>query len=142
MRAYLQTHNDTRYGTYLVFPLVKNEVNDSAFEWEEINEEFSYHGEMYDVVSINNTQDSIRICALKDDRENKLDEQMETIRHSPKGTHANPVLSLIKFFSAFDRVNTGIVFLTHTIPVHYAVNPNPVYLSYSTEIHSPPPRGC
>lgn len=142
MHAYLQTHDDTRYGTYLNFPLVKNEVNDPGFKWEETNEEFSYHGEMYDVVSIKTTKDSIRICALKDDRENELDKQLENIRHSKNDRNANPVLSLMKFFSAFDQVNAGIVFLTHTIPVHYSVNPNPVYLSYSTEIHSPPPRGC
>lgn len=140
MRVYLQTHDDTRYGSYLSFPVEKNEIKDPAFVWEETNEEFSYRGELYDVVSIKTGKDSIRICALKDDRENQLEKQMETIRHTKDDTHTNPVLSLMKFFSAFDHVNTGMVFLSNAIPVHYSINPNPVYISCDQEIHSPPPR--
>jgi hypothetical protein len=142
MRAYLQTHDDTRYGTYLIFPIVKNEVRDPDFEWEETNEEFSYHGELYDVVSVKITKDSIQICGLKDDRENGLEKQMANIRHSKHDTGANPILSLLKFFSAFDQVSTGIVFLSNSMLIPYSLSPNPVYASCNTEINSPPPRVC
>jgi hypothetical protein len=117
-------------------------VNDPAFEWEETNEEFSYHGELYDVVSIKKTKDSIRICALKDDRENDLEKQIAGIRHSKQDKDANPVLSLMKFFSVFEQTTNGIVFLSHNMPVLYCVSANPVYVSCNTEIHSPPPRSC
>ncbi len=142
MRAYLETHDDTRYGTYLHFPVVKNEVSDPAFTWEETNEEFSYQGELYDVVSIKRSKDSIRICALKDDRENDLEKQVAGIRHSKQDRDTNPVISLMKFFSAFDQTTNGIVFLSHNSPVVYFSVANPVYVSCHTEIHSPPPRGC
>ncbi len=142
MRAYLQTHDDTRYGTYLSFPVVKNKIADPAFEWEETNKEFSYHGELYDVVAIKRTQDSIRICAMKDDRENDLEKQMAGIRHSKQERDSNPVLSLMKFFSVFEQAGDEIVFLSCKIPVSYCVGPNRDYTSCHTEIHSPPPRGC
>ena len=142
MRAYLQTHDDARYGTYLSFPVVKNKIADPAFEWEETNKEFSYHGELYDVVAIKRTQDSIRICAMKDDRENDLEKQMAGIRHSKQERDSNPVLSLMKFFSVFEQAGDEIVFLSRKIPVSYCVSPNRDYTSCHTEIHSPPPRGC
>ena len=142
MRVYLQTHNDTRYGTYLNFPVVKNEVSDPAFEWEETDAEFSYQGALYDVVSVQRTKDSIRICALKDDRENDLEKQIAGIRHSKQDRDTDPVLSLLKFFSAFEQTHNGIVFLSHNIAVTYRESANPVYVSCNTEIHSPPPRGC
>lgn len=142
MRAYLQTHDDTRYGTYLNFPIVKNEVSDPSFDWEETDAEFSYQGELYDVVSIKKTKDSIRICALKDDRENDLEKQIAGIRHSKQDKDANPVLSLMKFFSAFEQTQNNIIFLFHNLSTTYCVSDNPVYVSCNTEIHSPPPRGC
>lgn len=142
MRAYLQTHDDTRYGTYLNFPVVKNEVADPAFAWEETDAEFSYQGELYDVISLKRTKDSIRICALKDNRENDLEKQIAGIRHSKQDRDTDPVLSLLKFFSAFEQTPTGIVFLSHSVKVAYYTGANPVYISCHTEIHSPPPRGC
>lgn len=141
MRAYLKTHNDSRLGTYLGFRLVQNKINDPSFEWTETNTEFSYQGEMYDVVSIKTTRDSICICALKDNRENELDKQMAAIRHSRNDTGSHPVISLMKFFSAFTFSDTGIVFPSYTAAVCYAVNPFMSILSGNSEILSPPPRG-
>jgi len=140
MRAYLQTHNDSRYGTYLNFALVENEIKDPSFEWEETDEEFSYQGEKYDVVSLKVSKDSIRICALKDDRENELDKQMAVIRHTTNDKGSDPVLSLVKFFSAFDITNSNIVFSPVTLINDFPVTPVHEHLYAGTEIHSPPPR--
>lgn len=142
MRAYLKTHDDTRYGTYLNFPVVKNVINDPAFEWEETNQEFSYRGELYDVVSVIRTKDSIRIYALKDKRENDLEKQVAGIRHSKQDRDANPLVSLMKFFSAFEQTHTAIIFLSHNSAVTYRAAMNQAYVSCNTEIHSPPPRSC
>ena len=141
MRTYLQTHDDSRLGTYLAFRLAENKIEDPSFEWEETNREFSYRGEMYDVVSVKTANDSIRICAWKDDRENELGKQMAAIRHSQNDTGSHPAISLIKFFSAFTFSDTGIVFSSYTGTVCYAASPFPAMLSGNTEILSPPPRG-
>lgn len=141
MHSYLQTHDDSRLGTYLVFRLTGNKIKDPSFEWEETNREFSYQGEMYDVVSIKTTNDSIRICALKDGRENELGKQMAAIRRSRNNTGSHPVISLMKFFSACTVSDTGIVFSSYTGTVCYALNPFPAILSGNAGILSPPPRG-
>ncbi len=140
MRAYLQTHKDTRFGTYLDLALVNNEVTDPSFEWEETNQEFRYKGEMYDVVSVQKLQTSIHICALKDDRENDLEKQISSIRHTNNENGSNPVLSLMKFFSAFDITESAIVFSPIKKGLRYFSWPCHDLISVGTDIHSPPPR--
>ncbi len=140
MRAYLQTHEDTRYVTYLSFPLVQNEIKDPAFQWEETGKEFSYQGEMYDVISVKTSNDSFHICAIKDDRENELEKQIASIRHTKNDSGSNPVFSLLKFFSAFDIADTAIVFPVTKCFTDHIAKPYDDLISSGTEIHSPPPR--
>ena len=140
MRAYLQSHNDTRFGTYLDLALVNNEVNDPSFEWEETNEEFRYKGEMYDVVSMQRSKNSIHLCALKDVRENDLEKQLSSIRHSNNGNGSNTMLALMKFFSAFDISESTIDFTSIKNDTRYFSGPYHDLISAGTEIHSPPPR--
>ena len=139
MQAYLKHNPDTRYGTYLSFHLSNNSISDPSVEWEKENEEFRYKGEFYDIVTVQRDADSIRIFALKDDRENKLEKQLAEIHH----THSNSsssTISVLKFFSVFyipDGENKGIQELS---PVQYASIVKTIFYPADPEVHTPPPR--
>jgi hypothetical protein len=139
MRSYLRSHADTRYGSYLSFRVTSDKVTDPEFEWEEENEEFRYKGEWYDVVTVNHTDSTLRVCALKDERENDLEKQVTEIRHSQNdqspGTRVNP-----KFFPAF-CYNDPDCFV-FTAPGQLTVMPvyNKDFVTANREVTTPPPR--
>ena len=140
MRAYLQTHKDERFGTYLNFSEKEHQISDPNFEWEEVDEEFTYQGEMYDVVSINHQNGQILICALKDDKENHLERQVAEIRHTGNESKGIPFPTVFKFFSSFCFWNQN-----NTIQLFDAKQPNFAFHQYTypsldNEILTPPPQ--
>lgn len=139
MRTYLQHNPDPRYGTYLSFQLSNNVITDPSVEWEKENEELRYKGELYDIVTVHRDADSIRIFALKDDRENKLEKQLAEIHHTHP-TSSSSTLTVLKFFSVFhlpDEENMGLQELSR---VQYASIMNISFYPAYHEVHTPPPR--
>ena len=72
IQAHLKTNRDTRFSTTLSFRLEKGKIANPEFEWEEANEEFTYRGELYDIITLQYSTDSVQIWALKDIRENTI----------------------------------------------------------------------
>lgn len=139
MRSYLQTHADTRYGTYLSFPLTNNEVADADFEWEEENGEFRYKNEWYDVVTVERTGGELRLYAFKDVRENDLEKQVNEIRHAQHSSRSH-MIPKFKFFSAFCNMDETAQEMVSSQsgfrPPVFAED----FLAADKEVASPPPR--
>ena len=140
IRSYLSTHADTRYGTYLNFKLEKGNIANTGFEWEELNEEFRYNNEMYDVVSVQYTADSVRICALKDSRENQLAQNLLEIHQQKQNSSSSSSLSVVKFFSIFTFDIREDGFLSQHNYISYAHVKEPGFFSNNFEVQVPPPR--
>lgn len=100
MRAYLAANPDTELGIPMQFALKNGRVSSPGFTWEHTNKEFHYKGEMYDVLKIRYTQDSVHITAFKDGKENDLNKQLAAIQQNKKKKEAGSV-SFLKFFSVF-----------------------------------------
>ena len=140
MRSYLKTRTDTSYSSYLSFKLQQGAVADSKFSWEETDEEFSYKGELYDVITVQYTADSIRICAVKDKRENKLNHQLAEIHKNKQGSHPSSAVSVLKLFSVFTIITTDATVYYPVVPAQYASFVLIDFQSGLREIHTPPPR--
>lgn len=135
-----KTHTNTPYGSCLSFKLQQGTVTDSKFEWEETNQEFTYNGELYDVVTVEYKADSIRICALKDVRENKLNNQLAEIHTNKQGSHPSSAVSVLKYFSVF-TINATEATLFYPVAVkQYTSLPYTGFQSGLHEIQTPPPR--
>ncbi len=101
MKSYLAANKDSRYGSYFSFLLSGNRISDPSFQWEDNQKEFRFHGELYDVVSHKTDGDSIRICAIKDTKENNLEKKVAEL-HRNKGTKdSNKALYNLTFFSLY-----------------------------------------
>ncbi len=140
MRSYLSKHTDTRIGSYLHFALNKGKVLDNRFEWEETNEEFRYNNDLYDVVSVQYTVDSIRICALKDDRENQLAQRLIEVNQNKQNNSSSSTVSVLKFFSLFTvdiKDDSGFP-EKKTIVFHSVTESN--FITCTFEVNTPPPR--
>jgi hypothetical protein len=70
VRAYLN-QNPNAAGEFLEFGFKNNAVTNNGFEWED-SHEFSYKGEMYDVISLDYKKDKLIIHCIKDTEENVL----------------------------------------------------------------------
>ncbi|MDE3253456.1 MAG: hypothetical protein KGO92_11660 [Bacteroidota bacterium] len=139
MRAYLKNHADTKMGEYLSFRVWNSNIQAKGFDWEETDHEFSYQGSMYDVVNIRYTADSVYICALPDNRENNLADQLATLHKSSMDHHAAS-LSLIKMFSVFTQTFPD---QSTSYPLFCAVHncyPGINICRIGAEVQTPPPR--
>jgi hypothetical protein len=99
MRQWLSTHKRSELGDRFSFVQSGNNITDPAFEWEETNSEFRYHGELYDVIQIRYDKDKVHIIALKDGKENELDKQLSALDAHRQGKQRTG--SVFKFFSVF-----------------------------------------
>lgn len=138
MRAWLSHHHDATFGNRFSFALSDNTVADPFFSWEETGAEFRYRGELYDVVSIHYGKDRISVCALKDGRENELDQQLSVLDHHKQ--EKQKTLSVLKFFSVFIAAGQTAFSGSMAVTVHRM--PLGLYqlLHASPEINTPPPR--
>ena len=140
MKTYLTTHHDDRYGSYFSFKAANGRVNDPSFNWKEKNKEFRYKGEWYDVVSIKQSGDSIKICSLKDDRENNLEKQLAEIHQQKNNRSSTTSLSLIKFFSLFYVSGNEKKFIPQSGKISYGLAVDEDWISTNCQVNTPPPR--
>ncbi len=112
MRAYLAANPDTQLGIQMHFVLKNGRVNSPGFRWEHTNKEFHYNNQMYDVLKIRYTKDSVHITAFKDGKENDLNRQLAVI-HQNKKKKEDGVVSFLKFFSVF-TIPPDAELITHT----------------------------
>ena len=140
MRDYLKNNTDTRFGEHLSFKSVNGVISNKDFNWEEKNEEFSYLGEIYDVVTVQYSADSIHIWVLKDARENNLAKQLAEIHHSKNANAPASGLNFLKFFSVFYIVDGEKDLYYPPASIQYAMPPALIFNSDIHEVNTPPPR--
>jgi hypothetical protein len=140
MKAFLQENKSSQFGTKLEFAVVSNKIIDENFSWEDENEEFRYHDELYDVVKIEKKQDKIVLICLKDKDENQLENQIKEIHKINKTGSSKNQQTNLKFFSPFyfiKRSNHIVDFVVkNNLSNHFSLD-----LSYHFfDIQLPPPR--
>jgi predicted RNA-binding protein len=101
MKAFLKENKSSQFGTKLEFAVVSNKIIDENFSWEDENEEFRYHDELYDVVKIEKKEDKIVLICLKDNDENQLENQIKEIHKINKTGSSKTSQLNLKFFSLF-----------------------------------------
>jgi hypothetical protein len=101
MKAFLKENKSSQFGIKLEFAVVNNKIKDENFSWEDENEEFRYHEELYDVVKIEKREDKIVLVCLKDNDENQLENQIKEIHKINKTGSSKTSQFNLKFFSLF-----------------------------------------
>jgi len=101
MKAYLKENKSSKFGTRLEFEIEGNQIKDKSFSWEEENEEFRYHNELYDVVNIENQEGKLILICIKDNDENQLENQLKEIHKINKTGSSKSSLNNFKSFSVF-----------------------------------------
>jgi hypothetical protein len=141
VKTYLKQHHDPSLGTTLNFAMTGNTISDKNFNWEEINEEFIFKGEYYDVAAISRDADSIRIIAIKDGEENSLLEKWQSLqlRNNSQSTASNH--AVIKFFPAFCYVATTYDFSISPLQKNHSITGKIFLPLTAEELIGPPPRG-
>ncbi len=138
MRQWLSSHKRSELGDRFSFVQNGNCITDPAFEWEEINSEFRYHGELYDVIQIRYDQNKVHIVALKDGKENELDKQLAALNAHRHGKQKAG--SVLKFFSVFVSCEvSSLVFPEYASQLKIPAGISPLAFR-SSPIALPPPR--
>jgi len=101
MKAYLKENKTSKFGTRLEFEIEGNQIKDKSFSWEEENEEFRYHNELYDVVNIENQECKLILICIKDNDENQLENQLKEIHKINKTGSSKSSQNNFKSFSVF-----------------------------------------
>lgn len=137
MREWLLTHRDAKLGDHFSFALKGASVTDPAFEWEEQDREFSYHGALYDVIQLSYEKNSIHITALRDGKENDLARQLQALDHHRQ---AKDNKAQFKLFPVFLPVRQPVV-TAQTIEADRLFEEQTTSLpSRTRSIQKPPPR--
>jgi len=137
MKAWLSDHKNAALGDRFCFTVFNDAVSDPSFSWEEEGEEFSYHGEMYDVVSLHYENDKLIINALKDGKETQIDQQLSALNHKRNEDKSRILLKLFPVFicdvSKEDNVSS------FGVRTYSAPRSQDIFLLHN-EILTPPPR--
>ena len=139
IQVYLKTNNDPRFSTKLSFSLEKGKIDNPEFEWEDANEEFTYRGELYDIITLEYSTDSVQIYALKDIRENNLIDKYLEINKS-KQNKSSSILSVLKFFSVFTIDPKEPLISIFQQKKRYSGLSQTDFLSLTYKVNTPPPR--
>lgn len=140
MKAYIKETHSSKFGSKFIFPFSNGKIEDTSFSWEEENQEFRYHQELYDVISAKKTNDTIEIICLKDTDENFVESQMNEIHKLNKSDSSKSSQNNFKFFSPFyiqRQISKETTFLEkNKIPYQFSSN----LVFHVFDIQSPPPR--
>jgi hypothetical protein len=101
MKAFLKENKASKFGTRLELTIIGNQIKDANFSWEEVNVEFRYQGDLYDVVNIEKHNSKIVLICIKDNDENQLENQLKEIHKINKTGSSKSLQNNFKFFSVF-----------------------------------------
>lgn len=139
MKAYLRENKQSNFGEYFQFNLNQGEISNPDFVWEEEGEEFKFKNKYYDVVSIEKNKNQIKIICLKDDNENKLEQQLNQINKKEKNTPFSSRLSQFKFFSLFYEETSNKIVAFKCIKSKFSESYLFFLKDLNTDIIVPPP---
>ncbi|MBC7588449.1 MAG: hypothetical protein H7178_08815 [Chitinophagaceae bacterium] len=139
MKAYLKANPNSSLATKFIFALQDLTSNHIDFQWEKYGDEFMYNGEMYDAVSTAQSNGTISIVAIRDNDENALMKNYETLlKHQ---TNKSAQANLLKFFSAFFLFDQSIA--TQFSSAAFIVHSSSYTLSFCNGVQfidTPPPQ--
>ena len=72
MKTWLRTHRESTYHTVFSFAASDGEISDPDLHWEEAGKEFSYKGNLYDVISVEIRGSRATVYCVNDHAEKKL----------------------------------------------------------------------
>lgn len=72
MKTWLRTHRESSYHTVFSFASSDGQISDPELHWEETGKEFSYRGNLYDIVSIELRGSRATVYCVNDHAEKKL----------------------------------------------------------------------
>jgi hypothetical protein len=134
MRAYIKDHPGEQ-GAVFSFVLEKGKVTDAAFEWEEEGYEFSYHGQMFDVLNAEEANGKLLLHAINDKQEEQLITAMAG-HHSQK-QHSS-LFQLISLLFTLNKTELQLPSIKITRAVFFNRD-TPKEKLMAFEIQSPPP---
>ncbi len=140
MKTYLKANKQSNFGIKFQFKLYQGEISNPDFVWEEKGEEFKYKNEYYDVVTIEKDKGQIKIICLKDDNENKLEQQLNQINKKEKNSTSATRLSQLKFFSFFHIESYNNSFFNKFQKPDFIETYTFFLKDCYGDIHIPPPR--
>lgn len=139
-RQYLRSKDFSGYAAWLTFP-VHPTAGEDRISWEG-DDEFSYRGEMYDVIEKIKVNDQWLIKCISDKKEDSLIAQYTSLAKDDWGNTAkkrtSTILKLIDnlfvYTAVAPRINYPVI--THTAAGEY----DAPLASLSAEVLTPPPR--
>lgn len=141
MKTWLRTYRESTYHTVFSFAASDGEISDPDLHWEEAGKEFSYKGNLYDVISVEIRGSRATVYCVNDHAEKKLLTVISGMhaRQQQSSAGAKTVfqkLLLSVFELQQNTVNTPTVQLTQKILPQQLSKP----VSQVRDILSPPPE--
>ena len=140
MKASLSKNDQNHFGTHFSFAIVKDQITDTHFSWEEENEEFRFNNDLYDVVSVKRTADSIQICGLKDNIENNFEQAWNEIHHKNRDASSAIATSFVKLYCAYHHINNKADTIFKDISTKHASITHPLFCVAVIDVNTPPPK--
>jgi len=88
VRSYLKIHKDRFNQVVFAIPLINGEPAGKDFIWED-RYEFAYRNNMYDVVEMKTTRDTLYVRCVKDEKENNFLHAFWKIMQENQGKHSS-----------------------------------------------------
>lgn len=140
IKIFLKANPNTILITQVNLLITDIQHNKLDFSWEKDGTEFELNGEMYDVISVTKSKDSIHFLTLKDVVENKLMVNFASLFKNQTNKNSN-TNSLLKLFTS-DYIQTylpKIVYLQNSIIAHTALyHSTPTTIFFDVIV--PPPQ--
>lgn len=141
MKTWLRTHRESAYHTVFSFAASDGEIADPDLRWEEAGKEFSYKGNLYDVISVELQGSRATVYCVNDQAEKKLLTVISGmhVKQQQSSAGAKTVfqkLLLSVFELQQNTMSTPIVQLTQKILSQQLSKP----VSQVRDILSPPPE--
>ena len=109
------------------------------FKWIH-SREFKYNGDMYDIVSKEETEEQLIVHVINDTKEKKLEEEFEKRIHK-NSTENKHIPSIIKYSSSISEpVQSEQIEIRLALKSVFSYWRTDSYKSLHTDIPSPPPR--
>jgi hypothetical protein len=139
MKAFLKENKQSKFGTRLEFALDGDQIKDASFSWEDENEEFRYHQDLYDVLNIEKQDGKIILICIKDNDENQLESQLKEIHKINNTGNSKSLQNNFKFFSSFyfNEINTNVIAFVEKNKLKCQFSSNLFFHFFDVPLHPP-----
>jgi hypothetical protein len=124
----------------LIFNKEDIEKNKIDFRWIH-SREFKFNGDMYDIVTKEETNDQLIVYVINDTKEKKLEDEFKKRVH--KNAHEDkqrPSSNIFTFFALSEPISSEEFTSLQTSEIVFSFLSTEFYKSLNSDIPSPPPR--